>query len=137
MTVIAKSAGRERGSFARRRVVRGRRLCLGLLSAVVWTLTLSPPASTQTASECVTALDAVRAAGRPAAHLRLLASTDDADKVERILRERGWSAYVGRSDTVQVFSVGAEVYLVMASVQGCHVAHALTGASALPEVGGS
>ena len=63
-------------------------------------------------------------------------STDDADKVARILRERGWSAHLDRSDTVQVFSVGAEVYLVMASVQGCHVAHAFTGASALPELDG-
>ncbi|MDP6604532.1 MAG: hypothetical protein QGG17_10095 [Rhodospirillales bacterium] len=136
MTNITKSAGHETESIARRGILRGRRAFLGLLSVIVWALTLSPPASAQTASACVTALDAIRAAGHPASHLRLMTSTDDADTVERILRERGWSAHLDRSDTVQVFSVGAEVFLLMASVQGCHVVHAFTDASALSEVDG-
>ncbi len=89
-------------------------------------LAVPSPLPAQTVLSCVTAVGALNGtkyAGRP---LRLLETFSDAGAVEEILTTNNADAYVSVADTVQIFSVGTDGFMVMASIQGCHVAHFFT-----------
>ena len=88
---------------------------LGLLFA--W------PSFAQTALHCSTAVDALKASNEAATELRLSGTYDRIDAVNRILVNTGWESYVGFADTIQIFYITPNRYMLMASVQGCHVDH--------------
>lgn len=90
--------------------------------AVLWIL-FSGPAQAQTAMRCSTAADVLSASQHGIEDLRLRETYADIFAVNEIVWRTVGLAYVGVADTVQVFSLGTGGYLLMASVQGCHVAH--------------
>ena len=45
------------------------------------------------------------------------------DTVNDIIRGSVGSSYVGQADNVQIYYVEPDNYMLMASVQGCHVTH--------------
>ena len=77
----------------------------------------------QTALHCSTATDVMRMNGEAGKQLHLHETFDALRQVENILLANGLEPHVGAADTVQLFFVEADRYLLLASVQGCHVAH--------------
>ena len=98
-------------------------LALALLGWAVTVILFSVPSQAQTAIGCSTAADVLRASERSVEDLRLRYTYADNLAVDEIVLSSVGLAYVGVADTVQVFSLGTGVYMLMASVQGCHVAH--------------
>jgi hypothetical protein len=96
---------------------------LAVLGLAVLGLLLSGPSRAQTAIRCSTAADVLRASERDVEDMRLRYSQTDIFAVNEIVLKSVGLAYLGVADTVQVFSLGAGEYILMASVQGCHVAH--------------
>ena len=81
------------------------------------------PAWTQTEVGCLTAADVVRESSYRGATLTLYETFVDRDAVDRLVKSRFGAGALDEADMVQVFYLGNGRYLVMASVQGCHVAH--------------
>ncbi len=96
---------------------------LAVLGLAVLGLLFSGPSQAQTAIGCSTAADVLKASERGVEDLRLRYSYADIIAVNEIVLRSVGLAYVGFADTVQVFSLGTGEYMLMASVQGCHVAH--------------
>ena len=96
---------------------------LALVGWAVMGILFSDPSQAQTALRCSTAADVLGASERSAEDLRLRNSYTDIFAVNEMVWRSVGLAYVGVADTVQVFSLGTGEYLLMASVQGCHVAH--------------
>ena len=84
------------------------------------------PSLAQTSLACTTAvgaLEGTKYAGKP---LRLLETFSDREAVNEFLATNSRRPHVGGADTIQLFSMGPGHYMVMASIQGCHVAHYFT-----------
>ena len=86
-------------------------------------LLLASPSFAQTALNCSTATDVMSTNGEAGKELLLHETYTGSDRVENILLANGLVSHVGAADTVQLFYVEPDRYLLMASVQGCHVAH--------------
>ncbi len=94
-------------------------IVLSALLGLLW----AGPSFAQTAIYCSTAADVVGDSNDARNGLRLNDTYTDIGTVNHILETNGWQSYVGFADTVQVFHVDPDRYMLMASVQGCHVAH--------------
>ncbi len=86
-------------------------------------LLLASPSFAQTALYCSTATDVMTMNGEASNELLLHETYSGTDRVENILLANGLESHVGAADTVQLFYVEPDRYLLLASVQGCHVAH--------------
>ncbi len=86
-------------------------------------LLLASPSFAQTALNCSTATDVMGMNGEASKELLLHETYSSTDRVENILLANGLDSHVGAADTVQLFYIAPDRYLLMASVQGCHVAH--------------
>ena len=84
---------------------------------------IAAPASAQTALQCTTAAHAIQSSGQARKKLRLKHTYDNIETVIEILRTVGLESNVGQADTVQVFHIEPGNYMIMASIQGCHVGH--------------
>ena len=84
------------------------------------------PAAAQTEVDCRTVADILAESLYAGASSRLYATYTDKAQVADLVRSRFGEAAVEKADTVQVFYLGEARYLVMASLQGCHIAHAFT-----------
>ena len=102
-------------------------ILLGALLGLLW----AGPSFAQTATHCSTAADAVGDSIGVGKELRLDSTYGEIDTVDNILVARGWQSFVGFADTVQVFHIEPGRYMLMASVQGCHVAHVFVEESAV------
>jgi hypothetical protein len=100
-----------------------RKITRTLLGWALIGILFSGPSQAQTAIRCSTAADVLRASERSVEDLRLRDSYTDIFAVNEIVLGSVGIAYVGVADTVQVFSLGTGEYMLMASVQGCHIAH--------------
>ena len=98
------------------------------LGAVVGLL-LASSSFAQTALNCSTATDVMRVNGEAGKEIRLHDSFHAVSQVEDILRANGLDSHIGAADTVQLFFIEPDRYLLLASVQGCHVAHTFVDAS--------
>ena len=95
-------------------------------------LAASGGASAQTAVNCATAAEV---AGRYGGVILALKETfDETASVSRIVRSVFTAAPVDHADTVQVFHMSPDRYLVVASVQGCHLAHVLANAALVEDL---
>ena len=101
-----------------------------VLSAILG-LFWAGPSFAQTATHCSTAADAAGVSNDTRNGLRLNDTYTDIGTVNHILGTNGWQSYVGSADPVQVFRIEPGRYMLMASVQGCHVAHAFVEESVI------
>ncbi len=92
-------------------------------------LLLAGSSYAQTALHCGTATDVMRINGEAGKELHLHETFNAEPRVEDILLAHGLESHVGAADTVQLFFVEPDRYLLLASVQGCHVAHTFVDAS--------
>ncbi len=92
-------------------------------------LLLASPSFAQTALQCSTATDVMKVSGEAGKELLLHETYSRTDRVANILLANGLESHVGAADTVQLFYVEPDRYLLMASVLGCHVAHAFVDRS--------
>ncbi len=99
--------------------MRTKFMVLSALLGLLW----AGPSFAQTAIYCSTAADVVGDSNNARNGLRLNDTYTDIGTVNRILGMNGWQSFVGFADTVQVFHIDPDRYMLMASVQGCHVAH--------------
>lgn len=102
-------------------------------------LLLASPSFAQTALNCSTAADVMKISGEAGKELLLHETFSGTDQVENILLANGLESHVGATDTVQLFYVEPDRYLLLVSVQGCHVAHTFVNRSvvlALQETSG-
>lgn len=86
-------------------------------------LGVAPSASAQTALQCTTASHAIQSSDQAGKQLRLKHTYDDIDTVTEVLMTVGLESHVGHADIVQVFDIAPDNYMIMASIQGCHVGH--------------
>ena len=91
--------------------------------AFVLLLGVAPSASAQTALQCTTASHAIQSSGQAGMQLRLKHTYDDINTVTEVLMTVGLESHVGHADTVQVFDMEPDNFMIMASIQGCHVGH--------------
>ena len=94
---------------------------------------LGGPSHAQTAINCSTAAHALAASNHAGKQLDLRVTYEDTDTVNDIIRGSVGSSYVGQADNVQIYYVEPDNYMLMASVQGCHVAHVFVDDSAFVE----
>ena len=92
-------------------------------------LLLASPTFAQTALHCTTATDVMRMNGEASKQLQLHETFHAVPQVAETLLANGLDSHVGATDTVQLFFVQSDRYLLLASVQGCHVAHTFVDAS--------
>ena len=107
--------------------MRSNIIALSVLLGLLW----AGPSFAQSAIHCFTAADAVGDSNDAREGLRLNHTYTNIGTVNHILRTNGWQSYVGFADTVQVYYIDPGRYMLMASIQGCHVAHAFVEESAL------
>lgn len=88
---------------------------------IVLLLVVAPSASAQTPLQCTTASHAIQSSGQAGKQLRLKHTYDDIYTVTEVLLTVGLESHVGHADTVQVFDMEPDNYMIMASIQGCHV----------------
>ena len=86
-------------------------------------LGIAASAPAQAAYNCTTAARAIQSSDQAGKDLRLKHTYDDIETVTEILRTVGLEPHVGRADTIQVFKIEPDNYMIMASIQGCHVGH--------------
>ena len=96
-------------------------------------LLLGGPAHAQTAVNCSTAAHALAASNHAGKQLELRVTYEDMDTVNDIIRGSVGSSYIGQADNVQIYYVEPDNYMLMASVQGCHVAHVFVDDSVFVE----
>ena len=94
-------------------------LALGTLAGLL----LGGPSHAQTAINCSTAAQALADTNHAGKQLDLRVTYENMDTVNDIIRGSVGSSYVGQADNVQIYYVEPDNYMLMASVQGCHVAH--------------
>ncbi len=104
-------------------------LALGTLAGLL----LGGPSHAQTAVNCSTAAHALAASNHAGNQLDLRVTYEDMDTVNDIIRGSVGSSYVGQADNIQIYYVEPDNYMLMASVQGCHVAHVFVGEAAFVE----
>ena len=92
-------------------------------------LGVAPSASAQTALQCTTASHAIQSSDQAGKQLRLKHTYDDIDTVTEVLMTVGLESHVGHADIVQVFDIAPDNYMIMASIQGCHVGHVFAAAT--------
>ena len=97
-------------------------------------LGIAASASAQTALNCTTAARAIQSSDQAGKDLRLKHTYDDIETVTEILRTVGLESQVGHADTVQVFHIEPDNYMIMASIQGCHVGHVFADESIVSAV---
>ncbi len=99
-------------------------------------LAASGGVSAQTAVNCATAAEVAGRYG--GAILALRATFTETAAVGRIVRSLFAVTPLGNAravaDTVQVFHMSPDRYLVVASVQGCHIAHVLANAALVEDL---
>ncbi len=108
-----------------------------ILLAALFAVLFSTPSFSQTELDCSTAADVVKHADQRGEELRLYDTYDDIEVVNAVLLESGWEAYVDVADTIQIFTVEPGRYMLMASIQGCHVAHAFVDDSVVARLKGT
>ena len=86
-------------------------------------LGIAASASAQTVLQCTTAAHAIQSSDQAGKELRLKHTYDEIETVTEILRTVGLESHVGHADTVQVFHIEPDNFMIMASIQGCHVGH--------------
>ena len=104
-------------------------LLLGTLAAVLF----GGPSHAQTAINCSTAAHALAASNHAGKQLDLRVTYDDMDTVNDIIRGSLGSSKIGQADNIQIYYLESDTYMLMASVQGCHVAHVFVDESAFVE----
>ncbi len=104
-------------------------LLLGTLAAVLF----AGPSHAQTAINCSTAAQALADSNHAGKQLDLRVTYQDMDTVNDIIRGSVGSSYVGQADNIQIYYLESDNYMLMASVQGCHVAHVFVGEAAFVE----
>ena len=82
-----------------------------------------PSASAQTAIQCTTASHVIQSSDQAGKQLHLKHTYNDIDSVTEVLLTVGLESHVNHADTVQVFHMEPDNYMIMASIQGCHVSH--------------
>ena len=97
-------------------------------------LLLGAPGYAQTAVNCTTAAQALALSPHAGKVLDLRAAYEEAAIVNEIINSVVGSAYVGHADNIQIYYIEPGNYMLMASVQGCHVAHVFVDDSALATV---
>ena len=108
-----------------------------ILLAALAGILLAGPSRAQTAVNCVTAAEAMAQTGQAGKQLDLRVTYDDIDTVNRVIRGTVGAMYIGRADNIQVFYVEPGTYLLMASVQGCHVSHVFVDGSGIGRLAAS
>lgn len=95
----------------------------GIAVAVYIFLSAAGAAQAQTAVSCQTAAQIVADSPYAGSSLTLQSQYDHPDTVDRLVKGRFGNDLNDRPDLVQVYYLGNGRFLIMASVQGCHVAH--------------
>lgn len=97
---------------------------MGRRLGIAWMLlAAASPAGAQTELACQTAAAIVAASPYAGSALTLSSQYDRQEDVDRLVKVRFGEQLAARPDLVQVYYLGSGRHLVMASVQGCHVAH--------------
>ena len=94
-------------------------------------LLLSGPGYAQTEVNCPTAAQALSTSAHAGKILDLRVTYDEMATVNEINQDAVGSNYIGYADNIQVFYIEPGNYMLMASVQGCHVAHVFVDDAAL------
>ena len=97
-------------------------------------LLLGAPGHAQTSVNCTTAAQALAASSHAGKILDLRVTYDDMTLVNGFIHGTVGAAYIGHADNIQIYYIEPGNYMLMASVQGCHVAHVFVDDSALARV---
>ena len=97
-------------------------------------LLLGAPGHAQTSVNCTTAAQALSFSAHAGKILDLRVTYDDMTIVNGFIRGAVGAPYIGHADNIQIFYIEPGNYMLMASVQGCHVAHVFVDDSALARV---
>jgi hypothetical protein len=91
--------------------------------AILMIIAATATAMAQTEVGCQTAAQIVAQSSFAGSTLTLHEQYDKPEAVERLVSSRFGKALETRPDQVQVCDMGNAHFLIMASAQGCHVAH--------------
>ncbi len=86
-------------------------------------LMLGGPGHAQTEVNCSTAAQALESSPHAGKILDLRVTHDEMAVVNGIIHGSIGSIYLGHADNIQIYYIEPGNYMLMASVQGCHVAH--------------
>ena len=109
------------------------RMHLTILAAFVGLL-LGGPAHAQTEVNCSTAAQALSFSPHAGKMLDLRVTHHEMALVNEIIQGSVGSTYIGHADNIQIYYIEPGNYMLMASVQGCHVAHVFVDETAVVEV---
>ena len=97
-------------------------------------LVLGGPGHAQTEINCSTAAQALLISAHAGKILDLRVTHDEMAVVNEIIQGSVGTTFIGHADNIQIYYIEPGNYMLMASVQGCHVAHVFVDESLVVEI---
>ena len=97
-------------------------------------LVLGGPGHAQTEINCSTAAQALSISAHAGKILDLRVTHDEMAVVNEIIQGSVGPTFIGYADNIHIYFIEPGNYMLMASVQGCHVAHVLVDESLVVEI---